>query len=58
MCDNWIKLNDALDREKQNILNNVCVTCYREATKQKLVSNELETSFNSEMIVEGDKEKK
>ena len=51
MCDNLIKANDALARDKENPLNKFCVTCFKEATKQTSVSNELETNTNSEMAM-------
>ena len=58
MCDNLIKVTDALDRDKENPLYKFCVTCFKEATKQASVSNELETNTNSKMVVEGDEENK
>ena len=54
MCDNLYKVSHALAKQKQNPLNNVCVSCYIKSNKETSVSNELETTNNSEMIVEGD----
>ena len=41
MCDNMIKVSDALARDKENPLNKFCVTCFKEVTKQTSVSNEI-----------------
>ena len=56
MCDNLIKVTDALNRDKNNHLYKFCATCFKEATKQSSISNKFETNTNSEMVVESDKE--
>ena len=44
--------------KKQNPMNKCFVSCYLKSNKETSVSNESETTNNSKMIVEGDKEKK
>ena len=58
MCDNLHKVSDALAKQKQNPLNKLCASCYIKSNKETSVSNELETTNNSKMIIEGDNEKK
>ena len=58
MCDNLFNVSDALAKQKQNPMNKFFVSCYLKSNKEISVSNESETTNNSKMIVEGDKEKK
>ena len=58
MCDNLFNVSDALAKQKQNPLNKLCASCYIKSNKETSVSNESETTNNSKMIVEGDKENK
>lgn len=57
MCDNLYKVSDALAKQKQNPLNKLCASCYIKSNKEFSVSNELETTNNSKMIIEGDNKK-
>ena len=57
MCDNLHKVSDALAKQKQNPLNKLCASCYIKSNKETSVSNELETTNNNKMIIEGDNEK-
>ena len=52
MCDNLIKVNDALARGKENPLNNCVLLVTKKTSKQTSVSNKLEITINSEMFVE------